>query len=368
MPHAHCAVDGSDWTFVLDGTTVRVEELTEDFEAMAVLSGTPLGRVPGLIAGLQEAVDRGDLDQERFADVAARAARRGRTKDIVASTDSAFLVTLSRDEVWATRKAVAQNPNCPQPILRRLLTDPKVNVRKAVLRNSGLDGIDPDIEAMNASETADLMSGTANQELLERAVKDRRKGVRRAAASNPRCPTELLRRLAQDSVVNVREAVAQNPSAPGDVLTNLAWDSETTVARLAARNSSTPVDVLVSLVRSGDDQQRALAARNPAMRSDLLADLANVPDIAIQRVVAFSPQCPRSTLTQLSVSPDAGVRVAVSQHPNTAPDVLVKLAGDESEHVRTRVAAHLRTPRSVVEGLSNDPVGHVAVNAARALA
>lgn len=236
-------VDAKERTFRLHGDgTVTCDQLTDEHLALAIFAGDETDRARGLLVGANQAIEHGYVTADTFADTITRAAKRGRTKDLVSTSDVGVLAVLAHDTVWSTRKAVAQNPNCPNEILHVFLGDDAAHVRNASLRNRSLQDVDP--AHLNASDASSRLEGITDPDALDHYANDSRITVKRGVASNPSTPPETLARLAFGSNdQRVSGLVARNPSTPPDTLVDL-FDRGGVPAGLAATNPSFPPEVM----------------------------------------------------------------------------------------------------------------------------
>jgi len=101
----------------------------------------------------------------------------------------------------SVKKGVAENPNCPAEILKKLSKDENLNVKMSVICNLSCPiGI------------------------LEKLSKDKHWHIRTLVAEHPRCSIKILEELSEDKDWYVRYAVAGHPSCPVKVSEKLNKD------------------------------------------------------------------------------------------------------------------------------------------------
>lgn len=163
------------------------------------------------------------------------------------------------------RKALAEHPNIPEHILRKLAYDRHFLVRREVARRPVI----PD-------------------EFLRKFIKDKHYWVRTEAARKV-VEIEDIRLLSRDSSSWVRSAIAANANTPLSILSTLKTDEEEFVR--------------VSLVR------------NPVVPDSFLHEFLQA-ERSVKIEMARLERTPASVIVELATDVDAYVSKTASMHPN----------------------------------------------------
>jgi hypothetical protein len=189
-------------------------------QAVAANPAAPPGVLRTLLADARLEVVLAAADRQQLAPAApaalARLARRELSDDhrrALAEHPACpgpVLAKLARDNNPAIRRTVAAHRSTPAPVLARLVADERADVRAAAAANASL----PPEGLQRAAGQADLHA---------------------AVAANPTCPPEVLARLADSDRPAVRQAVASHPHCPDEALEALSRDPQRSVALTAWR-------------------------------------------------------------------------------------------------------------------------------------
>ncbi len=166
------------------------------------------------------------------------------------STPATLLETISLDESWMVREAVAKNPNTPGRVLARLLTDDDGSVRLLAVENQSTP-ITPMIGMVGdydyAVRTAALLRLRVSPNLSQQTVVKILEMALRSSSSFSRACALSSTHLSQENLSKIRHrihpewlvrfALAQNPKIDSRVREQLAVDGNRLV-RSAAQNGS----------------------------------------------------------------------------------------------------------------------------------
>ncbi len=251
------------------------------------------------------------------------------------------------------RRALAQQPRTPAPLLAELARDPDAPVRRAAVANAHT--------AMATLEHAAADCDVGVRRVLAarrdlpamlavRLAADEDEWVRRNLARNPACPAALLQQLARDPASEVRRSVARHPQCPRELLELLAADPEPWVqAGVAYRDDLRPA-LLRRLAISSDVDVLAGVARSSAAAVRLLRRLAGHESADVRRAVILNPATPLPVLRMLSRDPYPLHRAMVVEHPNFSPAARWRMRADPDVQVRYRVLAGIA--RRMAQALS----------------
>lgn len=205
-------------------------------------------------------------------------------------TASLLLVTAFRMEAEILRGrdfwlVVAQNPDTPKYVLRKLAYYENSDKRKQSRIRSGVAGnpsTPPGILETFVHQDAQVRSRLATNRntpvyILKQLAEDEDLDVRYRIASNPSTPTHILRAYMQgnydeyldgsDKEVRITlHGIARNPNAPEDILSILAEHENSEIRINLARNPATPPHILEKLAKSAkrdEDYLRHELYHNP---------------------------------------------------------------------------------------------------------
>jgi hypothetical protein len=236
------------------------------------------------------------------------------------------LSRLSQGGPWA-RQLAAAHPNTPSQSLQSLAQDDRLNVRRALLKQSALTG---DVwRALLTDSDAHLRAETA------------------ARADAPVELCGLLHRAG--SSLDLREPAAsiEPDRTTGEELHHLSqlgpW------ARwLAARHPRTPRETIEPLTRDPVGWVRLGVIDHPQAPPDFLESIAPLADPDTQTRLAAHPQATAELLDKLAAEANVHIRLAVAEHAHTSPETLHGLAQDGAQPVRQAAAAHANTSPDVL--------------------
>lgn len=217
---------------------------------------------------------------------------------------------------------LAANPSLPRDLVDRLAVDPEHEVRLAVslrpeLTEARRAAIDLTLEAWAWVDVDWVSAGTADQDVLRRAVTSAHPLLRRAAARSPHLSPELLRLLAEDTDEVVRAHLAVwHPDTPEEVLMSVyARLGGTFSAWMATGHPNFPREGLTRYADHPDPIYRQLVVRDPAATPDLIERLSHDPDTWTRQSAAQDPRLPLprliETLTQPELAYSAGANPAL---------------------------------------------------------
>lgn len=154
-----------------------------------------------------------------------------------------------------TARGLAENPRCPEHILRELHERYPARRRFVAANPSCPDDLRLAYEAVAETDTA----------------------IRGGLAKNPRTSPALLARWTSDvdehgakSDFDTRIALAANPAVSGTLLAKLAMSPDYTEASRAAMNPSCPPEVLARIAERDTASMRAVLSSNPACATSIL--------------------------------------------------------------------------------------------------
>jgi pentose-5-phosphate-3-epimerase len=188
------------------------------------------------------------------------------------------------------------------------------------------------LEALAADYTLDVASDLANnpscpEHLLREFANTDGPVIRlsrvRGAVGNVACPKDLLAQMSTHRFKEIRDSVAFNPSTPSEILTNLATDVETRVRVSVALNDNSPTSILEQLSRDRHKDVRWGVARNKMTPPETLIRLSKSKHLT--STVASNPSTPQETIMRLLASNDGEVREAILSNPNTDSKVIADL-------------------------------------------
>ncbi|WP_109005167.1 hypothetical protein [Streptomyces rishiriensis] len=153
-------------------------------------------------------------------------------------------------------------------------------------------------------------------------------GVRADVAGNPAIDDALMRTLAGDRDPDVRRGLAHNPRVPLDVLTRLAGSVRIGATLLPRIAAATPSEVR-RLVRSPIPAARMLAARRRDLRPEIRDRLADDPDAKVVKSVASHPGLTEARLRAMVDRHGIRVLAGVAANPDASPALLEHLIRHE---------------------------------------
>ncbi|MHA6758925.1 variant leucine-rich repeat-containing protein [Streptacidiphilus sp. PAMC 29251] len=255
-------------------------------------------------------------------------------------------------DLWG-RADLAQRPDLPEPLQRRLAADPQPQVRAALAENPVLAPAliqlladDPEPRVRRAA----ALNPSFPLPLLERSAPADRLGPaplpRILAASE-----EELRRLAMSPTAQVRAMVADRRNLPADLLARLAADPDPGVAKRIAPDPDLDPDQMRALAERHGPRLYAALARNPHCPAGLLHRMAlgAAPVTKALRAIARHPAATPETLLLCLSDPQGGP--AAAAHPALPGPVLAGLMDDPRSQVRCAAAANPSLPVSAMRAL-----------------
>ena len=227
------------------------------------------------------------------------------------------LVKLSANNDSVVRCGVASNLATPKVLVRQLLNDVNVAVRRAIASRNDLTMAS--CKVLLNDKDAWVRQWLARNlrvpsKLLKQLLSDTYIDVRRAVARNPRCPIALLDVLAKDKSAWVRSAVAYQKRTPMRLMRLLAVDIDIDVLSGVANNQRTPQKILQKLVLSADaDIRRGVILNINATRKSLLPLLED--SYYLHRLMLITkPQLKDKDLWHLCDDPNHQVRFMAFRH------------------------------------------------------
>ena len=276
---------------------------------------------------------------------------------------------LVEDKSVNVRKELADNPDIPIEVLKKLAVDGHRTVRLSVARRY------PDIPIEVLGVISEDPDPGVRQSLayrydlpikfLEKLASDSDPEVRRAIAEHESAPLQTLLGLASDPDPGVRHRVAESEGLSPDTLTRLAEDSDSEVRQSLAYRYDLPIKSLEKLASDSDPEVRRAIAEHESAPLQTRLGLASDPDPGVREVIAMREDTFADILDILSTEDNARTRRCVAQHENTLPDTLARLASDSDPKVREWVAWNRRTSDEVAAKLATDPDPRVRLAAVR---
>ena len=236
-------------------------------------------------------------------------------KDVRLSKQCLVKLSVSKDSV--VRCGVASNLATPKVLIKQLLNDASVAVRRAIASRNDLTIASIKV-LMNDKDTWVRQWLARNLRVpgkfLVQMSLDAHVDVRRGVARNTRCPVALLDVLTKDKSAWVRSAVAYQKRTPKRLLKLLAEDTDIDVLSGVANNQHTPQKILQKLVLSVDaDIRRAVILNLSATRKTLLPLLED--SYYLHRLMLVTrPQLKDTDVWHLCDDPDFQVRFMAFRH------------------------------------------------------
>jgi len=256
---------------------------------------------------------------------------------------SELLEELSTDKTLEVRCSVGENKDCPRTALERLLKDRSWPVvftaisNRQCPRNLRKNAI----QRIEEKSSIGVRKGAANEwgnkflrspNLVKALAVDESPIVRKALASNPKCPSSIYKQLLNDSDDAVRKAAALNTNHPVNdgLIRNNPAASPWLQAQLAKAEAEFPG--ITDAVREGNMLFPA-PKTGKALRSTSL----------LGRIIALSqPATPPAELARASGYRDWRQRMAIARNPATPPKILEKLCEDSNRFVSAQASATLQ--------------------------
>ncbi|MFF3374619.1 Mucin-2 [Streptomyces sp. NPDC002680] len=220
---------------------------------------------------------------------------------------------------------LAANPSLPPDLVDRLAVDPDHDVRLAVslrpeLTEARRAAIDVTVEAWARVDVDWVGAGTADQDVLRRAVTSAHPLLRRAAARSPHLSPDLLRLLAEDTDFEVHRLLAVcHPDTPVEVLMGVyAKLGGTFSAWMATGHPNFPREGLAHYADHPDPIYRHLVVRDPAATPDLIERLSHDPDTWTRQSAARDPRLPLPRLIEALTEPE--LAYCAGANPALPPD------------------------------------------------
>ena len=288
---------------------------------------------------------------------------------------ASLLRDLAQHPVPVVAHRAISNPNCPGDTVDRLAAHPDPAMQEAALAHPScpLKTIQRAARRHRASDGSmpPAARGAARnpncpEPLLDRLV--RSGDGARLVAAHAQCPTSTLKQLAAHPEQAVRRAVAANPISPAGLLESLAVDAAAPVRAATARNPSSGWSLLVRLAADRDASVRVAAVENRGFGESALHGLANDAEPAVRAAVAGRIAAMTHLLARLASDDEPAVRNIAARSPHTPPEALEGLAADPDETVRwTAVANNASMSQRLLRELAQDPDAHIAQTARRVL-
>jgi hypothetical protein len=275
-----------------------------------------------------------------------------------ATPPAAAATSVDHPVAWV-RWPLAERPDMPQEVYRRLANDPVPGVRGSLAQNPAI-----------------------GESLMRAMASDDTNQVRRCLAHNPVVPLDLLIELASttkigptllpriataspDEVDNLlhspvaaaRMLLAERHDLPPDAVNLLAEDPDAKVLKSLAPNPTlTEMQLRAMLSRHGP-RVIARVATNPTCGPDLLHDLAthNPPVQKAYRRIAAHPQANIATLSLCLHDREA--RPVAARHPALPTATILELLHDPDNRVAEAAATNPSLPRHAMESLLGLPNG-----------
>lgn len=169
--------------------------------------------------------------QKRTTTKPAPKPRRGGRKSTVTANQLAKATTSVIKEDAAAQELVEKaRKSTSSAVLRELLTQERLDIKMAALRN--------------------IYCGLRS---LREYAENSNPALRERVASNPRCPADVLEALVKDKSAKVRRAVLTNRNATTDVLLAAAKGNDTDLHYYAARHKNADAEVLSVLAEYKND-------------------------------------------------------------------------------------------------------------------
>jgi predicted DNA-binding WGR domain protein len=312
------------------------------------------------------------------------------------NTPQTTLESLSEHPDASMRTAVAQNPSCPESLLRKLAKDPYTvshneysGVGAYVIRKQVQEAV-----AINAHVPVDL---------LAEFVQTRNLFLFLAVAHNPCCPSELLEAMAQEQdllypcssgsprhqslyLQDLKLEIAHHPNTPIHVLEEIAKYTapKTDIAHLRhklygtskyvsqaaqanyrcqyagiAKNPDTPTNQIQKMTKHRDSWVRVIAAQNAQGLQFLLSNHLKDKLSLTRLLVIMHRAIPISTIQELSVSNAWHDRYAVTQNPSTPTEILQQLVQDAEPIVQNAAKTALGLEVFVAQPMAQAEVAQV---------
>lgn len=236
-------------------------------------------------------------------------------KSVRISQTLLFKLSVNKDSV--VRCGIASNLATPKALVRQLLNDPNLAVRRAITFRNDLTIASIKVLVNDKDVWVRQWLGRnckVSSKLQEKLSRDTQVDVRRAVARNPRCPIILLDILAKDGNAWVRSAVAYQKRTPMRLMRLLAQDADIDVLSGVANNHHTPQKILQKLVLSAyADIRRGVILNVNATRKTLLPLLED--SYYLHRLLLITrPQLKEKDTLHLCDDPNFQVRFMAFRH------------------------------------------------------
>ena len=186
----------------------------------------------------------------------------------------------------------AGNPACPPAVLAALVKSPHEEL--ALRREAAGNPSCPSGERTHRPVTV------TDWEKMEELQAD---------AADEACPAETLHRLGSyPDFFGVRRAVASNPRCPPRTLASLVADIDEDVRVAAAANLRLSPETLAVLIKDRHWRVREAAAGNPTIGQAVLAGAVSSDDPYTRRGAAKNPSCSLRMLVELTYDRESGAR------------------------------------------------------------
>lgn len=278
------------------------------------------------------------------------------------STPTATLTNLSRDDNAAVRRAVAQNPNTSESILRNLV----VEFPRAFLDNPALPLLtlsNPNfLYALSERIWLRLLScdniPLALLQWLQKNCTEIKNDHGYKISGQSQLQAQLALHIAVAGEVSGKYEEEAARTA-GDYYTQLSPFYRPIFIPFFASSPGSPDQWLPELSVMDSEQKAWFVRYHPGVNAGFLHELAKIADPELQHAIALHPMAPASLLSELASSATPKIRRAVARNPQAPGALLHQLAGDKNHLVRRAVAAHPHTALGDLAKLARDTAATV---------
>ncbi|MDX3672986.1 hypothetical protein [Streptomyces europaeiscabiei] len=251
------------------------------------------------------------------------------------------------------RLALAEHPDLPPEVSRRLATDPDVRIRACIAEKAA--GDDALMRVLAEDECPDVRRRLAHNpnvplDVLVRLIATTKIGPTLLPRVEAASPAEVGK-LAHSTDSTVRMLVALRRDLPAEIRDALATDPDAKVLKSIAPHPGLSEARLRAMVDRHGVQVLAAVAANPDASGALLEHLAHhrPPVHKAFRAIAVHPHAtPRALLACLT---DGQARPIAAGHPALPPQGIVELLADDDGHVAKAAAGNASLPGAVMRNL-----------------
>lgn len=238
--------------------------------------------------------------------------------------------------------SVAENPNTPIELLRKLAKENNKELLNKIAKNPSVTK-DILIEFTNRS----VKKNTKNINPIPKIV------VKKSSFLNLNRYQNLLKKEQKKEIEKAKRILAKRKHIPY-ILEDLSQTEIKNNIIFTAINSKTSISILEQLSKNDNESIRQLLAYNPNLPLNAILELAKDNKASVRKAIASQNNISASGLEILSQDTVTDVRIAVAGNNNTPTQVLEQLSQDAEVTVRTKVAANPNTPNNVLENLALD--------------